>query len=324
MAATVKFFPAIFVVAAFLSSSLAQQAPQKVPPEARSVLVSVCDRRGVSVRDLSKDNFRVRLNGKPVIVLDAHYSVTPRRIVVLLDVSGSMTNGKSQKWQIARAALDDLLTVTPPEVPLAMLTFSRQVQKVFDFRQGRPAIANWLKENPEMPPKSRIGGPTALLNAILEGLKLLQPSQPGDVVYAITDGGDNVSQASKERVTAAMLSSGVRLFAFVFEEPTSIYEHKDDFLATVADSGGFAFGVAGSPNSSGPSRKDLYLLDKDNQKKVLATAEELNLLVHGFWTLDLAASPSNKNRKLQADVVDQNGTRKDVLLLYPRLLLGAK
>jgi len=37
----------------------------------------------------------VRLNGKPVV--DARYNLAPRRIVVLLDMSGSMTGEEGQR-----------------------------------------------------------------------------------------------------------------------------------------------------------------------------------------------------------------------------------
>ena len=56
----------------------------------RSLMVNVLDRSGNAVRDLTKENFQVKINKQPVVVLGAEYSLAPRRIVVLLDMSGSM------------------------------------------------------------------------------------------------------------------------------------------------------------------------------------------------------------------------------------------
>jgi hypothetical protein len=120
-----KFFLSIAVLAIFLPSGFSQQS-LNVPSEKRSVLVNVIDAHGNAIRDLTKENFHVRVNGKPVVVLDARYSLAPRRIVLLLDMSVSMTvDTESGQWRIAREAADDLLAETPAEVPIAMLTFSR-------------------------------------------------------------------------------------------------------------------------------------------------------------------------------------------------------
>lgn len=110
-----RLVSAILGLVVFASAGLAQQTANT--PETRSVIVNVLDRQGTPVRNLTKDNFVAHLNGKPVEVLDAHYSVAPRRIVVLLDVSGSMSapidlftnktiSQGSFKWHVAREALD--------------------------------------------------------------------------------------------------------------------------------------------------------------------------------------------------------------------------
>jgi Mg-chelatase subunit ChlD len=72
---------------------------------------------------------------------ESNYSIAPRRIVVLLDTSGSMASETySAKWQIARQTLATLLSQSPPEVQIAMLTFSSQVNDVIDFSLGRTGV----------------------------------------------------------------------------------------------------------------------------------------------------------------------------------------
>jgi uncharacterized protein with von Willebrand factor type A (vWA) domain len=71
----------------------AQTAPTQTT---RSLLVNALDRNGNAVRNLTKDSFRVKVNGHAAALLDAHYNLAPRRIVVLLDMSGSMA-GETEK-----------------------------------------------------------------------------------------------------------------------------------------------------------------------------------------------------------------------------------
>lgn len=291
-----------------------------------TLLVNVLDRNGNAVQNLSKNSFRVRLKGKRVEVLDARFVVAPRRIVVLLDLSGSMAGEESAaKWQIAREAVQDLLTSSPPEVPLAMLTFSDRVRDVFDFRQGRGAIAAWLQGRPVRAPIGKEARRTALFDAVLSALNMLQPYRTGDAVYAITDGDDNMSQATFARVKAALLASRVRLFAFFFQEsvPASLQQKADSFFDMIGDSGGLALGVAGRHKSYEPSWQFDYVNDSDSQETVKRCTRALNALVNGFWTLDLS-SPRLKGGRIRLEVTDEEGkVRNDLRLIYPYALVGA-
>jgi len=71
----------------------AQTAPNQ---STRSLLVNVLDRNGNAVRDLTKDGFRAKVNGRATALVEASYSLAPRRIVALLDMSGSMA-GETEK-----------------------------------------------------------------------------------------------------------------------------------------------------------------------------------------------------------------------------------
>ncbi len=282
------------------------------------------------MRDLTKENFRVQLNGKPTAVLEARYGLAPRRIVVLLDTSGSMAGETSGgRRQVAREAVDDLLEQTSANVPIAMLTFSGKVRDVFDFSQGRAAIAKWLTEGSGQHPSLSHPAKTALFDAILAGVKLLSPLEPGDVVYAITDGGDNASQASAMQTKAALQRSEGRLFALLFAEPLDApggeIQSRNSLLSIVEDSGGFAFGVAGHLKTFGTSWKDDYADDKDTREKVRLSTQQLNVQIDGFWTLELTTPPANRETRIKLDVVGPDGrSRKDVGVAYCRVLPIAK
>jgi von Willebrand factor type A domain len=200
----------LVLASAFLSACgllAAQSVPQQPPP---SLPANVIDRQGVAVRDLTKDSFQVKVNGRRATLLEASYDLVPRRIVVLLDMSGSMAGTMDQKkWQIAHEALEDLLTETPPDVSIALLTFSDQVRDIFDFSQNRSSMATWLKEGAGQHGDSRIRGRTALFDTMLVAKKLLEAPRPGDAIYAITDGGDNSSHISALTTRKLLLESGI-------------------------------------------------------------------------------------------------------------------
>jgi hypothetical protein len=326
MTGATNFFLTIVILPALLPSGFAQQAPNS-PSGTRSIVVNVLDAHGNALRDLTKDNFRLHVNRKPTVVHDARYSLAPRRIVVLLDMSGSMTGDKATgKWRIAREAAEDLLAEIPVDVPIALLTFSGEVRDVLDFSQGRAAIAKWLKEDPGQRPNHKYSKPTALFDAILVGLKLLQPVQPGDAVYAITDGGDNASRASASKTKSSLLHSGVRLFAFLFAEPLPdpFEEGKASFLSMVNESGGFVFAVSGRAQGGGdPLESRIY--DADHPEKLWSLTHLLNLQVNGFWTLEVAVPSSNKASSMKLEVAGDGGEiRKDVWVAYCKVLPAAR
>jgi hypothetical protein len=154
-------------------------------------------------------------------------------------------------------------------------------------------------------------------------LKLLQPVQPGDAVYAITDGGDNASHALADQTKLALLQSDVRLFAFLFAGDESVSVEQENrlfFLSMVADTGGFVIPV--SPPAVGGESSWLYGgVYKDNPEKIRFFTQRLNIQVNGFWTLELAAPPSNKASKVKLTVVGEEGKiRKDVGVNYRRVL----
>ena len=89
--------PKLFLTAVLPILSLSGFAQPSPSVPSRSILVNVLDRDGNAIRDLTKDSFHVKINKQPVVVLGADYDLAPRRIVVLLDMSGSMGGRRDTK-----------------------------------------------------------------------------------------------------------------------------------------------------------------------------------------------------------------------------------
>jgi Mg-chelatase subunit ChlD len=315
----------LLLYSAIVAISGSLQAQKANEQTTQSLIVNVLDRHGNAVRDLTKENFRLRIRGRPVSVLDAQYSLAPRRMVVLVDTSGSMAgNFDNKKWTIARDAVEELLALTPPDVALALLTFSKNVQVKADFAKGRPAIADWLREGPSQP--GNLKGQTALFDAVSAGLKLLEPVRHGDAIYAVTDGGDNNSHTSKNQAEAALLKSGVRLFVFLFSEPAPVEEMRvgvDSTVELAGNTGGFVFGtpaisVRGSVYGS---LNFLYDYNSRTRERIKLYTQMLNIQLNGFYTLQVA-EPSHKRARVSLDIVDNEGRgRRDVAFTFPRVFV---
>jgi Mg-chelatase subunit ChlD len=303
-------------------------AQSEPAPSASSLLVNVLDRNGDAVRDLSKDNFRVRVNGRPAALLQASYSLAPRRIVVLLDMSGSMAGEPDhKKWWIAREALEDLLAETPSNVSIALLTFSDQVHDVFEFSQNRTSMAAWLKERPGKKGDDRVHGRTAIFDALLAATKMLGSARPGDAIYVITDGGDNSSHILATKIRKLLLQSGIRLFVFLFAEqqwPGEMQSGTDSLMEMARATGGFVFGISARHSGVDFVPSWSFAFDDDNRtlEKVKIYTRALNVQVNGFYTLRFDSPvPLGKARKVSVDLVDGTGRpRKDVAFTYSTLL----
>lgn len=289
-------------------------------------MANVLDRNGRPLQELTKDNFQVKVNGRLVTHVEATYSVAPRRIVVMLDISGSMGGDVGHnKWKIASEAVQDLLVDTPADVSLALVTFSDHVNDIFEFSQSRSSMARWLKEGATRWGDSRIHGGTALLDAVIAATKLFSPTRLGDSIYLISDAGDNHSQAHSKDVWEMLLRSEIRLFVFLLADPL----HTDDArLGTAAiremarATGGFVFGVPGySPLMNGESW-GFYDYDEHTRDKIAVYTRALNLQINGFYMLRFESPvAAGKPRKVSLDIVDSTGkAMKDVAYTYSTLL----
>ncbi len=213
--------------------------------EQRTVIATVADARGVVQADLTSDNFKVIYKGGVTKLLHATYSKGPRRIVLLLDVSGSMSgfaSGKSKKWQVAREAASELIAALPPGSKASLMTFSEKADIKSALSPDLRPIQDWLNSEAAQHPES-FHGRTALYAAVQSALAQLEPTEPGDAIYVITDGGENASRVSESKLECALGSSGVRVFALIVPEEFGSFEDERGGWVELLDlskhSGGF-------------------------------------------------------------------------------------
>ena len=193
---------------------------------------------------------------------------------------------------------------------------------------GRQPIEDWLNRS-AVREGNDVKGHTALYDTILEALKSLEPTQPGDAIYVITDGGENASAEKLTQLEHSLESSGVRLFAFLLDGPwlTSPGQSSvTDLYALVRESGGSLASV--SPRSVGPgwsSVNALYSYGKNTGASIRASTGVLQAEISGFYVLGVQFPESSaKLEDWRVDVVDAQGRRKkDVIVAFPHKLAPA-
>ncbi|MCI0658831.1 MAG: VWA domain-containing protein, partial [Acidobacteria bacterium] len=292
----------------FAQPSWAQGKQEKV------VAVNVLDEQGRQVTGLTAENFRGKYRGKPVKIVSATWDAGPRRIVILLDRSSSMFWG--DKWKVARKAAEDVVFYGPPGNDVAMVLFGMQPEEVVGFDRGRSGVAQRLGELMQSREEGR--GRTGLFNALLEGVRLLEPSQTGDTLYVVTDAGENASRMKRKTLERAVFCSGARVFVFYLSDRAPNVWDREYFRGAdatgelVRGTGGFAVAPT---QSSGPFwQAPDYNLTPEQEQQVAADARRLYEFVASYYRVEVELPRQlDKTREWDLEVVDGVGKRmKDV------------
>jgi Ca-activated chloride channel family protein len=175
-------------IAALCASSLAVVVAQQTPVfrgvgDAVRVFVTVTDGDGRLVTTLQREAFEVRDEGKPQPITLFDNTPQPIRLVVMLDVSGSMEGN----LPLLRAASDQLFARLRPDDEVRVGTFGRDVEISPTFTRDVEVLRSAL------PTTIAPDAPTPLWRALDEALDAFQKDE-GDarpVVLVLSDGKDS-------------------------------------------------------------------------------------------------------------------------------------
>ncbi len=135
------------------------------------------------------------------------------RVVVLMDVSGSM-----QSFEL-EDSIKELLKEIPPGVSVAYGVFSKKSLFTEKFTSDPGELRALVDRVTTQYQLTRPGSGTAMVDAIHEALKLLEPPQAGDAIILASDGGDNSGHVSMSDIEREFQSRPVRLFVFLPGRP---------------------------------------------------------------------------------------------------------
>ena len=171
--------------------------------------------------EIASEAFTVTENGT---VVDAAVEAVPSddlEVVLVLDVSGSMTGGPLSAAQSAALSFIDEM---PPGVRVAVVTFA-----------DTTAVASSFTSDADNTTAAVLGlnaaGETALYDGLLIAAEQFNPTaRARRIVILLSDGGDTVSQTTLETALVAMLGQEVSFYAIELQTP----ENDSEALARLA------------------------------------------------------------------------------------------
>jgi len=282
----------------------------------RSFPVNVLDAHGQQDLGLTSEQFRADFQGQAVKVVSAKLQGGSQRILMLVDVSASVWFDAQQR-ELVRLVADDIVSSGPPQAQLALAAFSSKFETIIKFGQGREAVREAILSlnsgavKASSPPFA--SGETGMNDAILEAANVFGSPQPGDVVYAITDGLDNESKSSTAKVLQYLEQRNIRLFASVV--------HNARFMPRPGGSGG--------PELLGKTAKEtggyFTIVETERPRKwgfgaSTDAVRQLYGLMASFYLLDIELPKDpDKPRELKLTVVDADGNKKKgTTVLHPQ------
>jgi len=168
-------------MAVALPSMAAQQPTFRASGDAVRVFVTVTDDDGRPVSTLTQDDFQIRDKGRPQPITVFDINPQPIRLVVMLDVSGSMEGN----LQLLRAATNALVARLLPEDLARSGTFGAAITIGEEFTRDADELESALPDriNPD--------APTPLWNALDKAMDALADVE-GErrVILVLSDGRD--------------------------------------------------------------------------------------------------------------------------------------
>jgi VWFA-related protein len=194
------------------ATTVAQDADRQRVPEATfragtdlvALNVSAFDDQGQIINGLPKTAFRVLENGVQQDISVFRQEDVPVSLGLIIDVSGSM---ERKRERVVSSTLA-MIQASNPEDEVCAIYFNESADLVQDFTSDIGLLARTLRNiHPQ--------GGTAMRDAVLLGIDHLRGHARLDkrVLVVITDGEDNASLASQQRLVEAARRSNVIVYA---------------------------------------------------------------------------------------------------------------
>jgi hypothetical protein len=299
-----------------------------------SVLIDCTTKDLKRIDNLSPKNLRVTLNHNPINML-AVRSEGPRRIVYLMDASGSITDNRGA-WEMVITDARDFIAAVPKNCSLAFIAFGSGRIREVGFGEDRQKVVEALEDVARNLPESKPARSTVLYDAIQHAIVLLNPARPGDAIYVATDGMDIGSKAKMNQLKESLLQKQIRLFLFLLDYlvpvPISIgpsFDPEEPLRMEQASLLQLSTDTIGQYYILHPIRRNHGELDSEsfrmNPNEMTIVSQELGKLhdlIFSFYRIDLDLIGAKKNSKLDLELLDQNGRpMKGVRLIYGSKLL---
>ena len=175
----------------------------EIAPQLMRVQANVTDRQGRAVTGLNAGDFMVVENGEERSVTSVEPTTAPFNLVLLLDVSGSVT----ERIDFIRKAARNFLSTVSAQDRIAIVSFRNDIQLISTFTTDRGLLSKRLD-------LIDAGGSTAMYDALayvlVETLRPLRGERCAIVI--MSDGDDNRSFVPFESLIDEVLESGALVY----------------------------------------------------------------------------------------------------------------
>jgi hypothetical protein len=229
--------------------------PQDGNCEKRLLPVVVTDKDGNRLTTLTSADFRLDNREVGMNVLSWNADLRRHRVVILLDVSGSMHGlPGSHLWNVVMALVQHVASLESDNSEFALALFTDRVFETVDFAQGRDALKKRLDEISRDPTFPRIGKghDTKIYDVLWEGVQMLKNPTSADSLLVITDGFDEGSKTRPDEVLGRLAGPMIRVFAVLVDPLPGERSRPDtsEFVRFVQKSGGQVFGPVDAGNAA--------------------------------------------------------------------------
>jgi VWFA-related protein len=170
-----------------------------------NVTATVTDRSGRFAGRLTKDDFLIYEDNKPVEVTHFNADRTPVSLGIVVDTSGSMVG---EKWSAAVNSIDRFFRMMNDELDEFFLyRFSANADIVLDWTNDRDRLANMVG-------RIHPNGGTAMYDAVAEAVPMAQSGQNRKkAIVIISDGNDTSSRTGVGDVKRIIRETEVLVYA---------------------------------------------------------------------------------------------------------------
>lgn len=282
------------------------------------LMLGVQDRRGQFVRDIERE--QIVINGAAATVRRMELDTAPRRILLLLDTSGSMGTYKSLSWSnVAQFAIRFALQRKAGDY-IGLDTFAEKDEVQVSFSTDSQSVVKHIEA------LSNSGrGRTMLGLALTEILARKEDGlRFGDAIILVSDGDrSDADKTDFTRLRDEVTRAGIRI-CMVRVPPImgpGATREVSDVSGFIKETGGIEFNIMNPLNDVQPfrgARVDPDTLD--------STARAAYAFTQAYYRLSLEVSRLEQQpRQLRLEIADKRkGTIKGLKLSYPRYLLASQ
>jgi VWA domain containing CoxE-like protein len=225
--------------------------------EERQLPVFVTEKDGTTVTTLTSADFKLQNRGAPMGVVAWNRDARQHRVVIFLDVSGSMRGLTGHRlWPAVMALARHAANAVGENSDIALVLFSDRVLETVAFSQGRDAVWHRLAEVARDPtfPHGAKENDSRIYDILKEGERVLGNPTSADSFLVITDGLDEGSKSKPDEILDLLSSSMTRIFAILVAplpgKKSSVDPSAFAFVSLVEKSGGKVFGPIDANNTA--------------------------------------------------------------------------